>query len=165
MKISLLAPPRLDIEGFVNELSIKYKLPIAEDPLRATCIKYGFQTAYDMPVELQLKIRESVLRDHLIALEHGQNAIFPFCPCMWLADWMRWTWSSVPAEKWEEITAIAKLCMEQYDKVILLSGSKVAAYDGYTWLDQDNSRQLASLGTYLLSSLTQATRIETVCLD
>jgi hypothetical protein len=105
------------------------------------CNAWGFQTLYEMPAALQKQVRRQLLTTHLDRLRNGAGGIFEFSAIEWIADWMRWCWSSTPTEEWEAVLETADACLAHYDAVYHLESGDVRAYDGFVWFDKRNAAQ------------------------
>ena len=149
MIIAISASPVVDTTAAKEILSQKYNLTIKEDPMKEACLRYGFQTIYDMPNDLQKYVRGELIRDHIDFLNRNDNLLLNYSVIFWLADWMRWFWSATPSQSWNKILDTASNCVQKYDQIYHLDDNCNRVYDGYVWLDEDNSRQINSLIKYL----------------
>lgn len=145
MKIVISAPPAFDTAAFVADLAAKHGVDAAQDPTRALCESYSFQTLYEMPDDLQAASRLKLIEDHLEALKAPGTAVFDHSVFPWAADWMRWFWGKTTAERWEEVVALVKECAALYSEVHHVSDAPRLGYNGYTWLDQRNNTQILEL--------------------
>lgn len=159
MIVVISAAPVVDTAAAMEMLSRKYKLSIKEDPMREACLKYGFQTIYDMPYDLQKYVREKLIKDHINFLNHNDNLLLNYSIISWLADWMRWFWSSTPTESWAKTLDMASNCVQKYDRIYHLDDNVNRGYDGYIWLDGENSRQINGLIKYLYNELDVGDKI------
>lgn len=153
MIIAVSSAPIVDKSREVHALADKHNLQIHEDPMRATCEEYGFQTIYDMPARLQAEIRERLLHEHARFLEQGSDWLLNYSVVEWLADWMRWSWNTTSTESWSKIMATAKSAAQRYDHVYHVENQVLVPYDGYVWRDKENSEQLNGLMKYLYGEL------------
>jgi len=162
MIVVVCAPPNIDCDAYASSLAEQRSLRLLQDPTRSLCESYGFQTLYDMPEALQGDCRRRLIQEHLGALESEDDAVFDHNVVPWLADWMRWHWSSTTTESWEGVLAIAKDCAQRYAKIHHISSGPQRDYDGYSWLDARNSRQVAALFSYLYEELGVRDRVQSV---
>lgn len=153
MIISISVAPNVDTLVVAQTMAEKYGLVIHEDPARVMCEQYGFQTIYDMPVVLQKQVRKQLISDHLDLLAHQDNLLLNYSIIQWLADWMRWFWHTTPSQEWTQIMETAKQCVQKYQSIYHLQDNVNRAYDGYVWLDKENSKQINSLMLYLYAEL------------
>ena len=61
MRHVISAPPALDVSKLVDRL--KSVAPVTADPARALCLRYGYQTLYEIPVPLQKQLRRELIGD------------------------------------------------------------------------------------------------------
>ena len=153
MIISVSAAPIIDKSPEVRALAEKYGLTVYQDPMRAACDGYGFQTIYDMPASLQTEVRKSLIASHQQFLTDHSDALLNYSVVEWLADWMRWGWNTVPTEAWAEVMSAAKSSAGRYDQIYHVEKDGRRPYDGYAWLDQKNSDQINRLMKYLYDEL------------
>jgi hypothetical protein len=149
MIIAVSAAPIVDTSDISQRLSDKYSLAIQDDPAPEACAQFGFQTIYEMPAGLQSTVRESLIRTHLELVNNTDTLLLNYSVFGWIADWMRWCWSSTPTERWEEIVEIAAGAARRYEHIYHVENNVVRPYDGYIWLDRRNSRQINNLLKYL----------------
>jgi hypothetical protein len=149
MKV-IVAPPNLDVASYSS----------IADPTRRKCEELGFQTIYDIPLEQQLQVREELLDEHYLWLKScpGESTI-TFSVFSWLADWMRWAWNVVPANKWCSIIEKARRCADLYGAIEFISEGPELRYDGYAWLDKANAEQIQSLSRYTVTLLGQDAKV------
>lgn len=145
MIITISAAPRVDTSELAKNLSAMHGLAIQPDPSSQVCAGYGFQTIYEMPVTLQASVREQLIREHCELVSNTDDLLLNYSIFPWLADWMRWFWSSTPTERWEEIIEVAASAVRRYELIYHVENNKVQKYDGYLWLDERNSSQINSL--------------------
>jgi len=160
MIISISTAPNIDTTALAQTLAQKYKLAIHEDPARTMCKQYGFQTIYDMPMILQKQVRKQLITNHLEFLTQHDDVLLNYSIVQWLADWMRWFWHTTPTEEWSQIMEIATTCAQKYQTVYHLQGTATQGYDGYVWLDKENSKQVNSLMLYLYAELGISERVK-----
>jgi hypothetical protein len=159
MRLVIAAPPTIDVSAFAQGLADREKTRVIADPSRAACEKYGFQTLYEMPLDLQKTSRRRLIADHVAALEKSKSGVFDHSVIQWLADWMRWLWSETPTEEWESVLAQAQSAVKLYDVIEHVSEGPAAGYDGYRWLDARNGVQVERLMRHLYSDLGIADRV------
>ncbi|MFV0388984.1 MAG: hypothetical protein ACK5NT_09520 [Pyrinomonadaceae bacterium] len=145
MIIAISSPPPIDKSELAEKLAAQFDLRIIENPVPALCKDVGFQTLYDMPYKLQIESREKLIREHAEFVKANDNLLLKFSVFEFLADWMRWAWSNISTEKWEEISAVAEEAINSYDKVYHLDEGKSLEYDGYVWFDKRNAKQINNL--------------------
>jgi hypothetical protein len=153
MIISISSAPIVDKTREARLLSDKYKLEIQEDPAPQICLQYGFQTIYDMPAPLQGEVREQMISTHLEHVTQGDGLLLNYSVVEWLADWMRWSWNVTSTERWAKVLAEAVSCVEQYDQLFHVEHNGSRPYDGYVWLDKENSKQINSMMKFLYQDL------------
>jgi hypothetical protein len=135
---------------------------VVRDPSRAACERFGYQTLYEMPVDLQKQLRRDLIVAHGEALEHHADAVFDHSVFAWLADWMRWLWSCTPAEEWEAVLAAASPAVARSEAIHHVVNGPRASYDGYRWLDARNAVQVERLMRALYRDLGCEERVNAV---
>lgn len=158
--IAISSTPVVDKSEFAAAVSGREGLTLVGDPSPALVRGYGFQTLYELPLELQKTVRRRVLRDHLAALESGERVLFGFSVVELLADWMRWAWSATPTEEWAGVLGEAERCASLYERVYHLADGPRKSYDGYVWFDAENARQQERLMRMLYRDLGLEGRVE-----
>ncbi|MFS8084620.1 MAG: hypothetical protein ACMG6H_03255 [Acidobacteriota bacterium] len=153
MIIAVSAPPIVDKTQAAQALAEKYHLTAHEDPMRAACEDYGFQTIYEMPEQLQGELREQLATAHVDLLSQPGDLLLNYSVVEWVADWMRWSWNGISAEGWSKIIGLARSSASQYDQIIHLDHGTTKPYDGYVWLDKTNSEQVNRLMKHLYEEL------------
>lgn len=143
MRQVISAPPTIDVSALAARLA-QGRVVVA-DPSQALCRRYGFQTLYEAPVELQKRLRLELIRAHGATLAADPDAVCDHSVFAWLADWMRWLWSHTPAEEWERVLAVAAPAVAQSETIHHVAAGPPAAYDGYRWLDAGNAAQAERL--------------------
>lgn len=143
MRQVISAPPTLDISRFAARLAGGTRVVV--DPTRELCGRHGYQTLYEVPVELQKALRLELLIGHGKALAGAREGVWDHGVFAWLADWMRWLWSETPAEEWERVLEAARPAVEGSDVIHHVTAAPLAAYDGYRWLDARNAAQVERL--------------------
>lgn len=118
---------------------------VIADPSRSVCERYGYQTLYEVPVDLQKALRRELIRSHAAGLRERRDGVWDHSVFAWLADWMRWLWSETPAEEWEAVLAEARPAVEASEVIHHVAAGPRAAYDGYRWLDARNAAQVERL--------------------
>ena len=159
MIVAVSAPPNIDTSAAVARLAERHRVRPEEDPARAVCRRYQFQTLYDMPAGLQLAVREQLVRDHLDHVSKPGDRLLDYSVAAWLADWMRWQWHATSTRLWAEVLEVARQCASRYDLVYHLETGPVRRYDGYVWLDVENSRQVNGLLHHVHRELGIETRV------
>jgi hypothetical protein len=153
MIIAVSSAPIVDKAREVQLLSDRYKLEVQEDPTPKICSQYGFQTIYDMPSELQCKVREQIIETHRDYVSQWDDVLLSYSVVEWLADWMRWSWNTVSTERWAKVLATASSSVGRYDQLYHLEHNVRRPYDGYVWLDKENSAQVNSMMRFLFQEL------------
>jgi hypothetical protein len=153
MRLVIAAPPTIDVSAFAKQLAAREKATLITDPSRAACERYGYQTLYEMPLQLQKQARRKLITDHIAALQKGGSLVCDHSIFQWLADWMRWIWGETPTEEWEAVLAEATPAVKLYDAIEHVAEGPAASYNGYTWLDQRNGREIERLMRHLYADL------------
>ena len=159
MIISISAAPIVDTAPASATLSKKHGLSIHDDPMREICSQYGFQTIYEMPAGLQARVREDLIRQHFELVSSENDLLLNYSVFEWLADWMRWFWSSTSTERWEDIMKSAGLIAQRYGVIYHIESNASRNYDGYVWLDQRNSAQINGLIKWLYGEFNVANKV------
>lgn len=159
MIIAVSSAPIVDKTREVRLLSDRYKLEIQEDPTPQICLQYGFQTIYDMPSQLQRKVREQIIGTHLDYVSQCEDLLLSYSVVEWLADWMRWSWNAISTERWAKVLATASSAVGRYDQLYHLEHDVRRSYDGYVWLDKENSKQINSMMRFLYQELGMVDKI------
>jgi hypothetical protein len=159
MRLVIAAPPTIDVSSIAQKLAERDKAVLIKDPSRAACDRYGFQTLYEMPLELQKAARRQLIADHVAALQGTKTAVFDHSIFQWLADWMRWLWGETPTEEWEAVLAEASAGVKLYDAIEHVSEGPAAGYNGYAWLDARNGKEIERLMRHLYVDLGCADRV------
>ena len=150
----------IDKRDLATELARRHGIGVEDDPAPALCRAYGFQTIYDMPMDLQLAIRSELLERHRAQLRSRSDRVFSFSAVEWAADWMRWAWGSTPAEKWALTMDAVAECVAAYDTIIHLDDGPRRAYDGYVWFDMRNAEQVNGVMKYLYRELRVESKVD-----
>lgn len=153
MIVAVSSAPVYDKGDVVARLAAMHGLEIVADPAPAFCHGFGFQTLYEMPTDLQRACREQLLYDHLSFLQSHDDVVFAFSAVEWLADWMRWLWGATPTEAWARILAVGGDAVKRYGTIYHVVAGPRRPYDGYAWLDAENSKQVNSLIGHLHGEL------------
>ena len=140
MRQVISAAPALDVSTLAARLAIGATL--VRDPSRALCQRYGYQTLYEVPRDLQKRVRRELIRTHAEQLRGGADGVFDHSVFLFLADWMRWLWGDTPAEEWESVLIDALPAVDRSEKIHHVVGAPRAGYDGYRWLDARNAKQI-----------------------
>ena len=143
MRQVVCAPPAIEIAAYVR--SIADGGLVVADPSRALCEHFGYQTLYEIPRDLQKRLRRQLMQEHAEALEAHPDAVFDHSILTWLADWMRWLWGDTPAEEWEAILREARPAIALSERIHHVARGNTAGYDGYRWLDARNADQIERL--------------------
>jgi hypothetical protein len=143
MRHVICAAPAIDVSALAARLA--GPAGAIADPSRALCERYGFQTLYEAPVELQKAMRRELIRGHARLLAERREGVWDHSVFAWLADWMRWLWSATPAEEWDAVLEEARPAVEASDVIHHVVQGPRAAYDGYRWLDAGNAAQVERL--------------------
>lgn len=140
MRIVISTPPTFDVADYARSLA--KGRAVIPDPSRALCARYGYQTLYEVPVDLQKSLRRELIRGHAEALGANSDAVFDHGVFAWLADWMRWLWGHTPAEEWESVLVEARPAVARAEEIHHVVDGPRAGYDGYRWLDPRNGAQI-----------------------
>jgi hypothetical protein len=143
MRQVISAAPTIDVSALAARLAGSGG--VFADPSRALCERYGYQTLYEVPVELQKRLRLELIAGQAKSLTGERAGIWDHSVFAWLADWMRWLWAETPSEEWERVLAIARPAVEASDVIHHVVAGPRAAYDGYRWLDERNAAQVERL--------------------
>lgn len=149
MRHIVSAPPHVDVSSIVEGLAKAHGLTIETDPSRKMCEAYGYQTIYEMPLDLQKRARRQLIETHIASLKKQDRLVCDHSIFTWLADWMRWLWSETPAEEWEAVLDLSRPAVALYGTIHHVADGKPAAYDGYRWLDRRNGVQIERLLRHL----------------
>ncbi|MBL8697272.1 MAG: hypothetical protein JNK67_02800 [Alphaproteobacteria bacterium] len=152
------AAPLIDVRSAALETARVEGRVFIADPTPTLCRQFGFQTLYEMPREIQTEARRSLIREHRARVEQG-GAVFDHGVVGWLADWMRWHWSSTTTEVWDAVMDEARAIARGYGRVDHLESGGRRAYDGHAWLDARNSAQIEGLMRHLYDELGLAPRV------
>jgi hypothetical protein len=162
MRHVICAPPTIDVSSHAASLSPAGKL--VTDPSRELCRKYGYQTLYEIPIELQKRLRRELIRNHAEALRTQPDAVFDHSVFAWLADWMRWTWAATPSEEWESVLIEARPAIDRSEVIHHVVDGPRTGYDGYKWLDARNGKQVERLMRSLYREFGVEARVKDVTL-
>ena len=143
MRTVISAPPTIDVSALA--LRLARGAPVAEDPSRAACGKYGYQTLYEIPVALQKRLRRELISAHVERLSGVAEVVCDHSVFAWLADWMRWLWSETPAGEWEDVLRAAQPAVDRSETIIHVVEGPPASYDAYRWRDPRNALQVERL--------------------
>jgi len=143
MRQVISAAPALDIASFATKLA-GGSAPIA-DPSRELVKRYGYQTLYEVPRDLQKRLRRELIRGHAERLQSSPDAVFDHSVFVFLADWMRWLWSETPTEEWEAVLVEALPAVDRSERIHHVVTAPRGDYDGYRWLDMRNAKQMEVL--------------------
>ena len=141
MRQVISAAPTLDVSWLARSLGPG----VIADPSPALCARYGYQTLYEIPVELQKRLRRELIRAHAEALRGQPDAICDHSVFAWLADWMRWLWGHTPADEWDAVLREAEPAVQVSEVIHHVADGPRAGDDGYRWLDAGNARQVERL--------------------
>ena len=153
MILAIAASPLIDRTAAARRLAGK-KGRIVVDPSKDLIRARGFQTLYEVPRDMQTELRLALLDGHAAAMKApsrkaGGDLVFDHCAVEWMADWMRWHWAAVSTRAWDAAMAKATKIVKRYDRVVHLDTGPKRTYDGYSWLDQPNARQIEELMFFL----------------
>ncbi len=143
MRHVISCPPTIEVSAFASGLVAAGA--VITDPSGALCRRYGYQTLYEIPADLQKRLRRELIRAHAETLRMDKNAVCDHSVFAWLADWMRWLWSATPAEEWDSVLIEARPAVDRSDVIHHVVDGPSAQYDGYRWLDPRNARQIERL--------------------
>ena len=160
MIIVLSARPNIDPSILAARLAADANVPVVADPTRDLCAAYGYQTLYEIPVDMQITLRRRLIEEHFTLISSGASMVCSFSVFPWLADWMRWLWRSTPCEMWDEIIDDARKSIARYTQIHHLVNGPIRPYDGFYWLDGRNAKQIDQLINYLFAQLGVAHRVQ-----
>ncbi len=160
MRHVISAPPDVDISQLVDRIA--GIAPVDTDPARGLLRRYGYQTIYEVPRDLQKRLRLELIDLHVEALEASPHAICDYSVFAYLADWMRWLWSATAAQEWERVLDRARPAVELSETIHHVAAGPRAAGDGYRWLDHDNARQVERLMRSLYRDYECEARVKVV---
>jgi hypothetical protein len=160
MRQVISAPPTIDVDSFARKLA--GSSPVLRDPSRALCERHGYQTLYEVPLDLQKQLRLQLIREHADALGASGTIVCDHSVFAWLADWMRWMWGSTKTREWDAVLAVARPAIELPEKIHHVAAGPRAGYDGYHWLDEANGVQVERLMRMLYVDLGCASRVTEV---
>ena len=143
MRHVISAPPALDVTLLAGRLA--EDVAITLDPSRALCQHYGYQTLYEIPTELQKRVRRELIRAHAETLRTSASCVCDHSVFLFLADWMRWLWGRTPSQEWDAVLVDAWPAVERSETIHHVVSGPRAGYDGYRWLDEGNSKQIDKL--------------------
>jgi len=143
MRHVISAPPALDISVLAGRLA--EGRAVTADPARAMCKRYGYQTLYEIPYDLQRRLRRELIRAHAEQLREHPDCVCDHSVFSFLADWMRWLWSETTTEEWEAVLVEAWPAVERSETIHHVIAAPRAVYDGYRWLDAGHSKQVEKL--------------------
>src|SRR5258708_2061296 len=143
MRHVISAPP--DIQVSPLAASLAGARPVVPDPTRAACARYGYQTLYEVPLELQKRLRRELIRAHAETLRGDPDAVCDHSVFAWLADWMRWIWSHTHAEEGESVLTEARPAVDRSETIHHVIAGPRAGYDAYRGLDSRNAAQMERL--------------------
>jgi hypothetical protein len=147
MRQVISAPPTIDVSAFAKKLA--GSSAVIHDPSRALCERYGYQTLYEIPLELQKRLRLKLIADHAQALGVTGSVVCDHSVFAWLADWMRWIWGETKSAEWDAVLVAARPAIERSDVIHHVSAGPRAGYDGYRWLDSRNAAQVERLMRFI----------------
>jgi hypothetical protein len=143
MRQVISAAPSLDISSFAARIAAGSSL--VTDPSHALCAHYGYQTLYEVPRDLQKRLRRELIRGHAQKLQDNAGGVFDHSIFLFLADWMRWLWGDTPTEEWESVLIEALPAVDRSEKIHHVVDAPRASYDGYAWLDARNAKQIEKI--------------------
>ena len=143
MRQVISAAPALDIASLATKLAGS-AAPIV-DPSRELVKRYGYQTLYEVPRDLQKRLRRELIRGHAERLQSSPDGVFDHSVFLFLADWMRWLWSETPTEEWESVLMDARPAVMRSERIHHVVTAPRGGYDGYRWLDLRNAKQMDTL--------------------
>lgn len=158
MIVAIAASPLIDRSARAKKLAGK-KGRIVADPSKELVRSCGFQTLYEVPLDMQTELRLALLDGHAATMKKaagaraGGDLVFDHCAVEWMADWMRWHWAAVSTRAWDAALAKATKIVKRYDRVVHLDTGPKRGYDGYAWLDQPNARQIEELMFFLYARM------------
>ena len=163
MRVVISAAPSIDLSGYAAKLAGGRAM--LRDPSAAACGRYGYQTLYEIPRDLQKRIRRTLIREHAASLRADAAVICDHSVFAWLADWMRWLWSETPAEEWDAVLEQARAAVALCDSIHHVVCGPAVAYDGYRWIDPRNARQVERLMRSLYAEFGVESRVTYVDLQ
>jgi hypothetical protein len=154
------APPTIEVAAFA--LGLAGASSVVADPSRGVAERHGFQTLYEVPVELQKRLRRELIGAHAEALRRSPDTVCDHSVFAWLADWMRWLWSQTPTQEWDAVLAQARPAIDASEIIHHVVEGPCALYDGYRWLDARNATQVERLMRGLYRDLGCEARVKEV---
>jgi len=162
VRLVISAPPTIDVAAYAIRLASGR--PPIQDASKAACGRYGYQTLYEVPLELQKRIRRELIKAHAETLRADPDAVCDHSVFAWLADWMRWAWSAMPTEEWDAVLDAARPAVELSEAIHHVTSGPRATYDGYRWLDARNALQVERLMRALYRDFGAESRVKYVTL-
>jgi hypothetical protein len=163
VRVVISAPATLDVSAYAKHRAGGKAVLL--DPSASVCRRRGFQTLYEMPVELQKRVRRELIHGHAENLRAQDPLVCDHSVFAWLADWMRWLWGATPAEEWEAVLADARAAVDLTDSIVHVTAGHAASYDGYRWLDRRNASQADRLMRALYADFDVQSRVTYVDLS
>jgi hypothetical protein len=163
MRQVISAAPSLDVSTLAARLATGAAL--VHDPSRALCQRYGYQTLYEVPKDLQKRLRRELIRGHAEQLRERPDGVFDHSVFLFLADWMRWLWGETPTEEWESVLVDAIPAVDRSEKIHHVVAAPRAGYDGYRWLDARNAKQVDKIMRGLYREFGCESRVVDVSLE
>lgn len=160
MRQVISAAPNIDVAALAAALA--GGATIVADPSRRACERFGYQTLYEVPKELQKRLRREVIRAHADSLREDRDLVCDHSVFVWLADWMRWLWSETTVQEWDAVLADARPAVERSDVIHHVIRGPAAPYDGHRWLDAGHARQVERLVRCLYRELECESRVREV---
>ena len=124
-------------------LSKELDIPYIEDQTRTRVYALGYQTIYELPdsVAVRLRLFNDLIRRcaEMPAFASDGSVID------WFAQWQRWEWNHIAPAQSEALYRQAKQSAVTYTHVIFLQPSFQPPYDGFRWLEPNHRAQVTRL--------------------
>jgi hypothetical protein len=163
VRVVISAQPTVDVGAYAKRLAGGQALLLDASP--ELCRRHGFQTLYEMPTDLQKRVRRRLIKDHAENLRAHDAVVCDHSVFGWLADWMRWLWGATPAAEWEGVLVEARAAVGLSESIIHVISGPAAPYDGYRWLDPRNASQADRLVRGLYADFDVQARVKYVDLS
>jgi len=130
-------------------LSKEFDIPCVEDQTRSRVHSLGYQTIYELPDSVAVRIK---LFNDLVC-RHAEMPAFVSDSSVidWFAQWQRWEWNHVAPAQSEALYQQAKESAATYTHVIFLQPSFQPPYDGFRWLEPNHRAQVTRLIRVLIA--------------
>ena len=124
-------------------LSMELDIPCIEDQTRSHVHALGYQTIYELPDSVAVRIR--LFNDLIRRYAEMPAFVSDGSVIDWFAQWQRWEWNHVAPAQSEALYQQAKESAATYTHVIFLQPSFQPPYDGFRWLESNHRVQVTRL--------------------